>query len=711
MNALLASEPHAPHAPRALNVDDDEAARYYKTRVLTTAGWVVREAVNGSEALALAREWMPDLVVLDVRLPDIDGLSVCRELKADPHTAPIMVLQTSATFVSSEDRVRGLEGGADHYLAQPYGAQELIATTRALYRIRRAESDRQRSANEAKRNAERLAAQNARLSMLTAAAAELLKAETIEEAFATMYSSVARQLGADGMLHYRVADDGGLVLAAHAGIDDVLIREGRQLAIGQGMCGIVARDGVGTTVTGIQRSGDPQTEFLRRCGIDHYVCMPLIAADRVVGTLSLARRSGPPFSEDEVQFVGTLASYVSIAYERIRTHHQLADHMHLLQEADRNKDEFLAMLAHELRNPLAPIVNAARLLRMLPPTGDEIARWQSVIERQSQHLTRLLDDLLDVARVSRGKIVLQREVVSAQSIAAAAVEAVMPQAQDRQQELLLEASPETLLVEGDRVRLTQVLTNLLHNAIKFTPPSGRIELIVSGDRRQVRFAVRDQGVGFASELEPHLFKLFVQGEAAMMQPPGSSGLGLGLALVRRLIELHGGRVRAKSEGRNRGAEFTVELPRHVAPRREEPAPSAQRAPESLRVLIVDDNHDAANTLAEVLRQYGHAVEALYDGAAALPAALRFAPHAILLDLAMPGQDGYETARELRSAGATASTLLIALSGYGQPRDRARSQEAGFDAHLVKPVDIEQLVALLATSTSLRRPARPRNATA
>lgn len=694
-----------PAAPRVLNVDDDEAARYYKSRVLKSAGWTVREASTGAEALAHARDWLPDLVLLDVRLPDIDGLKVCRQLKTDPDTAPIMVLQTSATFVTSADRVRGLEGGADHYLAQPFGAEELVATSRALYRIRRAEVEQKRAAEVAHRNAERLAAQNDRLSTLSEAAAGLLRAQTIEDAFATMYSTVAQDLGADMMLHYRVTDDGRLELAAHAGLTPPQRTEGEQLSLGQGMCGLVAASGVGRAVTDIQTSDDPQMSFLRRCGVAHYVCMPLVAADRVVGTLSLARRGGAPFSDDEKQFVRTLASYVSLAYERIRAHQQLTEQTRLLQEADRNKDEFLAMLAHELRNPLAPIVNAARLLRVLPGAAPDVARLQSVIERQSQHLTRLLDDLLDVARVSRGKIVLQREVVSAQTVAAAAVEALTPQAQEKRQSLRLEIDPEPMLIEGDRVRLTQILTNLLHNAIKFTPPAGRIELSVSGDAAAVHFGVRDDGCGIPAELTPHLFKLFVQGESSVQQPPGSSGLGLGLALVRRLAELHGGRVSAQSEGRNRGAEFVVELPRHHATQVEPPAASFAGPPDSLRVMIVDDNRDAANTLAEVLRFYGHSVEALYSGTDALQAAARSAPDAILLDLAMPDKDGYQTARELRGQGATASTFLVALSGYGQPRDRQRSTESGFDAHLVKPVDIEQLVTLLGRAQG-RNPVEP-----
>jgi signal transduction histidine kinase/DNA-binding response OmpR family regulator len=689
-------------APRVLNVDDDEPARYYKTRVLQGAGWSIREAGNGTDALDIARTWLPDLVILDVRLPDIDGLTVCRELKSDPRTAALMVLQTSATFVTSEDRVRGLEGGADHYLAQPYGAEELLATSRALYRIRRAELAQQRAAEEARRIADRLREQNGRLALLSTVAAELLRAVTIEEALGAVYDAVAPRIGADAMLHYRSHDSGAMHLAASAGLNEQLVLEGRQIDVGEGVCGMVAQSGLVHAMSGILSSTDLQTDFLRRCGIDHYVCVPFVAADRVVGTLAFGRRTGSGFSDDEVQFVRTLASYVSIAYERIRTYHQLVEHTRMLQDADRNKDEFLAMLAHELRNPLAPIVNAAHLLRTVASGEPEVARWQSVIERQSQHLTRLLDDLLDVARVSSGKIVLRLESVSAQSVAAAAVEAMLPSAQDKQQTLHLDVAPKTLSVEGDRVRLTQVLTNLLHNAIKFTPKGGSINVAVVEHGKSVRLAVRDQGCGFSAELEPRLFTLFAQGEGALTQPAGSSGLGLGLALVRRLVEMHGGRVWGYSNGPGEGAEFVVELPVDTGVRAETRQPAPAHAGSSLRVLIVDDNQDAANTLAEVLRHHGHSVEAVFDGDQALDAAPRLAPDAVVLDLAMPGKDGYETARQLRDLEVTSATLLIALSGYGQPRDRARSQKAGFDVHIVKPVDIEQLVALLSSVTSRPR---------
>jgi signal transduction histidine kinase/DNA-binding response OmpR family regulator len=686
---------------RVLNVDDDEAARYVKTRLLRAAGWIVEEGGTGAQALELARTWKPDLIVLDIRLPDIDGISVCRQLKADPQTSVIMVLQTSATFVTSEDRVRGLEGGADHYLAQPFAHEELVATSRALLRIRRAELAQQQAVQQARHNAARLLEQNGRLSLLSAVAAQLLRAKDIEQAFAAVFQTVGPRLAAHVMLHYRLQPDGAMLLDASAGLSSEQVLAVGRIELGQGICGQVAASGVGKSID-LDDSSGPQFDFLRMCGLTSYLCMPMITADKPVGTLSFGRRGGDSFSDDEVQFVRTLTSYVSIAYERIRTHQQLLDHMKLLQEADRNKDEFLAMLAHELRNPLAPIVNAARLLRGVAPDKPEIARWQSVIERQSHHLTRLLDDLLDVARLSRGKIVLLSEVVSAQSIATAAAEAMMPQADERRQLLRFDVAPEPLMVKGDRVRLTQILTNLLHNAIKFSPDQSAIEISVHLDGDEVRFAVRDEGCGFAGDLQPDMFTLFMQGEAALKQPPGSSGLGLGLALVKRLVDLHRGRVAARSDGAGCGAEFIVWLP--LQHRHADETPGLQgrttgSVTAALKVLVVDDNQDAANTLAEVLRHYGHVVETAYNGEEALDAAQRMEPNVVVLDLAMPGKDGYETARLLRTRSATSDALLVALSGYGQARDRARSEQAGFDRHMVKPVDIEALIRLLSETGS------------
>jgi PAS domain S-box-containing protein len=366
-----------------------------------------------------------------------------------------------------------------------------------------------------------------------------------------------------------------------------------------------------------------------------------------------------------------------------------------LRDADQRKDEFLAMLAHELRNPLAPIRNALQILQMPRVDSDSADRSKAIIERQVDHLVRLVDDLLDVSRVMRGKIELRLERVELASIVARAVEIVQPLVEARAHMLSVDLPRESLLVDVDPVRMAQVLANLLTNAAKYTADGGQIHLSVRHEDDQGLISVRDNGIGIAPDLLPQVFELFVQADHATTRAQG--GLGIGLTLVRNLMEMHSGEVEAHSEGLDRGSEFVVRLPvlRSVGvadciPVPAESAPSAGRK----RLLVVDDNRDAANTLALLLKLKGHTVRVAHDGQTALEIAASDRPDLIFLDIGMPGMDGYEVARRLRLDPDLRHIRLAALTGWGQAEDRRRSAESGFHHHLVKPPAAAEIDAVL-----------------
>ena len=381
-----------------------------------------------------------------------------------------------------------------------------------------------------------------------------------------------------------------------------------------------------------------------------------------------------------------------------------------LQDADRRKNAFLATLSHELRNPLAAIANAGRLLQFTGQGEPSTDSAREVLGRQIAHLVRLVDDLLDVSRITTGKISLRREPLDLAGVVARAVETALPQLNERRQRLTVHPPPDALWVDGDPVRLAQVVTNLLANAIKYTDEDGRIELRMErgeragGPAAEAVVRVKDSGIGIAAEMQPRIFDLFNQGAQGAERPEG--GLGVGLALVRELVALHGGSVSVASAGPGKGAEFVVRIPCIAAPARAAEVPAERAALDmgthKRRVLVVDDNRDSAESLAALLGVLGHDVHEAYDGRNALELAQRLAPDLVLLDIGMPGMSGHEVARRLRSDVGLRNTVLIALTGYGADDDRRASREAGFDAHLVKPIDFDALEQILAAWPA-RRP--------
>jgi PAS domain S-box-containing protein len=368
-----------------------------------------------------------------------------------------------------------------------------------------------------------------------------------------------------------------------------------------------------------------------------------------------------------------------------------------LRESNRRKDEFLAMLAHELRNPLAPISAAAKLMEIAPLDGARLKATSAVIGRQVNHMTSLIDDLLDVSRVTRGQVTLAREPLAMDAVVASALEQVHPALDARKHHLDVELPTTPALVLGDMKRLVQILTNLLNNAAKFTPPAGAIALRVAADDDWVRIHVQDNGVGISPDLQPYVFDLFSQAERSADRAQG--GLGLGLALVRSLADLHGGTVACTSAGLGQGSCFTVSLPRLAAegavPGGATHSAAAAHGQRPLRILLVDDNVDAAEMLAMLLQGDGHEVTVVHNGADALARARAAPPDVALLDIGLPGMDGHELARRLRAGAHGAGITLIAVTGYGGEHDREASLAAGFSHHLVKPLDPARLADLLA----------------
>jgi PAS domain S-box-containing protein len=618
-----------------LNVDDNDGARYAKTRILQSAGFQVVEASNGTDAIATVRRGGVALVLLDVKLPDINGIEVCRRIKADPDSAMVLVLQTSAALTGRADKIRGLEGGADNYLAAPIESDELIANVNALLRMRQTQS--------ALRDSE------ARFRQLT---------DNIEDVF-WMFAVP------DRTLEY--------VSPAYAAIWSRSI-ESLQAAPSSWMEAVYPDD------RGYVASLWDNLQLVPHYEAEFRIALP-------DGGLRWVRDRLFPVRDrhDEVYRVARVTSDITRRKEMEA----------LLRAADSNKNEFLATLAHELRNPLSPIRNAAALLGATGTGADERqARAREVISRQVDHLAHLVDDLLDVARISEGKIVLREEDVLLSGVIAQAIETANPLIAARGHRLDVAEPLEQVWVKGDPVRLAQSMGNLLHNAAKFTPKGGHIRVEVALDGETVRIAVQDNGIGIAEDNLSRIFGMFAQ--AAVPPDRAPEGLGIGLSLVSRLLEMHGGRLSATSPGIGLGSTFTVELPvlrvmaaPHAAAEDRAPAGDGNSSG-GRRVLLVDDNLDAMEMMAFLLTEMGYETHTTADALGLTERALAIRPDVVVLDIGLPNVDGYELARMLKRHPELSKARLVAHTGYGSPEDRRKALEAGFDAHLVKPAELEDL---------------------
>ena len=617
-----------------LCVNDDAATRYTLARTLRQSGYRIIEAVTGSEALELA-ERRPALIILDVKLPDISGLDVCRRLKSRPETASIPILQTSATFASAERRIEGLDSGADGYLAQPIEPTELIATVRALLRTSQAEQSVREAADDWQRTFDAIGEPVALLDM---------RGGVVRSNSAFRALSAAAQNGAHDQVLGRLFKAAGLRL-------DATVRQ-----------------------TG-EAVHDDRTY---RLSVD-----PIRGGD----------------SSDPVRYV-FVATDLSGVKRLEELHRRRAEE---LDEADRRKDEFLAMLAHELRNPLNAIAAAMALHDRLSEKNERTARLRASVLRQTKHLSRLVDDLLDVSRLTRGRIPLKKEAVDLVGIVRNMAAGCQPLLDSRQQRLSIALPGQPVAIDADPLRLEQAIMNLISNASKFSDLGSTVEVVLEVDQANdsASLRVRDHGIGIAPENLTSVFDVFFQADPTLARSRG--GLGLGLTMTRQLIELHGGTVAARSQGPGTGAEFTVTLPlRNAAAAGEPPevaAAGAGPAPgepviPTRRILIIEDDHDTANMLRDLLEDMGHRVAVAYDGSNGLNTALCGDFEMAFVDIGLPGLDGYEVARTLRASRRFQDLLLVAVTGYGQPQDRARALEAGFDLHIVKPLQIEQLTAVV-----------------
>ncbi len=420
------------------------------------------------------------------------------------------------------------------------------------------------------------------------------------------------------------------------------------------------------------------------------VIAPIEARGQTLGAIVLGCEEGGRFDIEALELVEELGLRAGVALDNALLYQEA-------READRRKDEFLAMLGHELRNPLSPIVTALQLMGM--KEGGAFERERTIIGRQVEHLIRLVDDLLDVSRITRGKVQLKSGRTDLTTVLAEAVEMASPLLEQRSHHLVLPQVSEPLIIDGDPARLAQVLANLLNNAAKYTDPGGRIVVTLTGEGERAVLRVRDNGAGIAPEVLPKIFDMFVQEGRSIDRSQG--GLGLGLAIVRSLVELHGGTVSVHSEGLGRGSEFVVSLPLIVQRvpvgnehRSHAPEASVRDASHSARLLVVDDNQDAAELLIELLDSKGYVTRMALDGPAGLDAACSFRPHIALLDVGLPVMDGYELAARIRQVPALQGIKLVAITGYGQDSDRRRAHGAGFDVHLVKPIEPGQLLRII-----------------
>jgi signal transduction histidine kinase/DNA-binding response OmpR family regulator len=632
---------------RILVVDDNADMRDYVSRLLRER-WDVEATSDGQAALESVRRNPPDLVLTDVMMPGLDGFGLLRALRSDASTREIPVAILSAR-AGEEATSEGLKAGADDYLVKPFTARELFV--RIAARLTAVKAAREASAQRA----------------------------NLYRAFMQAPFPVGIFRGPDHVIE--LANDA--TLGAWGKRPDIIGRpllEARPEIRDQpfpAMLDTVYR--TGTTYQGREQlarlptgpAGELEDRYF------NFVYAPLLDA------------------RGDVEGVMVCSFEVS---EQVRAQALIKDLAESeraarfdAEEANRAKDDFLAMLGHELRNPLSPIMTATHLLKLRG--GEGAAREVNVIERQTEHLTRLVDDLLDVSRITRGKVTLSRESVEVADIVAAAIETASPTIENGRHQLTTKVPTHGLVVDVDRVRMAQVIANLLTNAAKYTLPGGRITVSAAREGHDIVIHVQDIGAGISADLLPRVFDLFVQARQTLSRAQG--GLGLGLAIVKSLVGMHGGSVSATSEGLGHGSTFTIRLPSIEGRATERAASSPLRAtsgPRLARVLVVDDNVDGAEMLAEALHGLGYRTAVAHDGPQALEVAAEFEPQIALLDIGLPVMDGYELGGRLREQRA--NLTLVAITGYGQDTDRDRARAAGFNDHLTKPVDIEMLGRVL-----------------
>ncbi|RYF16811.1 MAG: response regulator [Comamonadaceae bacterium] len=685
-----AASPSSPEAPEKVNilvVDDLPEKHVVFRTILDELDQNIVSARSGQAALKFILDMEFAVILLDVNMPDIDGLetaSLIRQYKKSSQT-PIVFI---TAYVDDLQARRGYALGAVDYIPSPVVPEVLRSKVRVFCELFRMNRQLQKQAVQrealARSEAARTAAEDAihRADFLAEASRVLSRSLNMDDTLAGILELCVPMLGERAVLGLSDREGGVRRLEMHpaprADDPEVFTPELR-----------LAADEV------IREKEFRLVAWSN--GRAAAIC-PLMAGDEVRGALALLAGEGY-FDSARVALVREFGGRAAIAMENARLYSAV-------QEADRRKNEFLAMLAHELRNPLAPIRNAVHILASAEELPPKLGWARDVIGRQADHMARLIDDLLDVSRIVQGKVAVKPETLQLSTLIERSVEASSPRLGAREQVLDVVLPKEPIELEGDAVRLSQVLSNLINNACKFSPPNSRIRLESEFQEGELQIAVKDEGAGIAPEFLPHMFDLFAQADQSLDRSQG--GLGIGLTLVKHLVELHGGRVSASSEGLGKGAEITVTLPARVATHAalvEEPArpraPAAAGAAAS-RILVVDDLAPSAETLMTLLEMEGFEVRVAHEGQEALRIAREFQPHVVLLDIGLPGMNGFEVAHGLRSQAESKDALLIALTGYGEAESRTRSAQAGFDFHMVKPADVDLLLTMLSDPQEARR---------
>ncbi|WP_238139405.1 response regulator [Roseateles aquatilis] len=677
-------------------------------------------ARSGSEALREVLRQQFAVILMDVNMPGIDGLETARLIRGYRRSAHTPIIFVTA-YADELQTAQGYSLGAVDYILSPVIPDVLRSKVRVfvdlfLMQQRLRQQALERIAIARAEAAQRAAEEGTRRSIFLAQAGrELADSLDADVAMRKLLALLVPRFAPRALLWLRDAGHGHervLRCDAPSAQEVPLFAEGREQMLSEVLYN-ATRNALEPVVptSGPASADEASPRALLHRETASGAVLPLVAGERLLGGLLLAEPHQPP----DWPTLEELAGRAAIAFENARLYGALQAEIverrqaeAELLEASRRKDEFLAMLSHELRNPLAPIRNAVEVMRSLADGRDpRLDQAVALTDRQVKHLTRLVDELLDVARISQGKIVLKTETLDLRDIVRQGVEPVQSLLDAQHQHLRIDLPPQPARVRGDAARLIQVVTNLAHNASKYTDAGGRIELALTGGPDGFELVVRDNGRGISSSLLPHVFDLFEQGPRGLDRNQG--GLGVGLTLVQRLVQLHHGSVEARSDGPGRGSEFLVRLPAAKAVEVAEPqeprephlqasvpahAAAPARANDRCRVLVVDDNRDAADSMAVFLELAGFETVVALDGPRALEQAAAQPPQVVLLDIGLPGLDGYEVARRLRTVPGAAQCLLIALTGYGQQDDRRRAHEAGFDVHLVKPADPDAVVELI-----------------
>ena len=700
--------PHDDGKVNILVVDDQPDKLLVYETVLADLGENIVAARSGEEALKHMLRSEFAVVLLDVNMPLMDGFETAALIRGRKQVAHTPIIFITA-FGDDMRSAHGYSLGAVDFILTPIVPDVLRTKVKVFVQLFRMTEQIKRQAEDRIRLTREQAAR-------AAAEDSIRRSSLLGEVSHTLSSSLDLDSRGHGLTRLAVPyladfcvltiiDDSGQALdselawtsatpespasqsALISQLLDEELREAMTSALQKGGVERVTFPG-GLSALRVTKAGQATNSLVELdFSIDHAAVFPLLARGRTLGALLLGFAAGRPFGTSQESLVSEFAERVAIGLDNALLYSRI-------READRRKDEFLAMLGHELRNPLAPIRNAVEIMRLsksASPVHDEV---REVIGREVHHLSRLVDDLLDVSRITRGKIKLGLVALDLNVLMSTVSESMRPLLDSRQQVLEVAPPQEPIWVQGDPVRLTQVIVNLADNAAKFTPDGGRIWLVAKRLGDECELTVADNGIGIASESLPDIFTLFTQGERSLDRRQG--GLGIGLALVKNLVELHGGSIRAFSKGVGNGSEFIIRLPLLKAvPVADDSTPSdEQRSDVCHRILVVDDHVGSATTLATLLRMLGHDVEIAHNGHDALDQAGRFCPRVAILDIGLPDMNGYELAARLLQLPETRDSTLVALTGYGQDEDRRRAEEAGFHHHVIKPVERKTLVAIL-----------------